>query len=135
MRNAACNTINKRLILVRLFGIKNSHFLIGQRLKLILSRPPAVQRTFIPKHLMLHKAHGRTAKNKKQIAVCPCMVDNMLQAGRNRFIRSCEIRILINHKYQSLVFSHTCNFRKSSFKARIYRGSFRIRMFLFINCF
>ena len=50
------------------------------------------------------------------------MVNDMLQAGRNRFICLGKIRVFVDDKHKTLFFSHTGNLIKGCIKALEHRG-------------
>ena len=133
MRNTTGNTVNKGLFFRCQCRVEGSNFFICQCLNLVLTGTTAIERAFVAEHLIFHKAHGGAAEDQIQLPVFPCMVNDMLQAGGNRFVCLCEIRILVDDKHKTLLFCHTGNLIKGCFKALEHRSGFHAGMILFIN--
>ena len=47
---------------------------------------------------------------KRQLGLCPFMVDDVLKHCGNSGFRLCKIRVLINYKYDPLLFGESCQF-------------------------
>ena len=122
MRNAACDAINQGVIFLGQIRMEYRCFLVIQRHDLELRCSAPIQRAFFAQDLTFHKTHGRATQDQVHLGIRPFMIDDVLKHCGNSGFSLCKIRVLINHKYDPLLFGESCQFVQCCIVGCKFRG-------------